>query len=71
MIKILLSNLLQDNGWTQRDLSRKTFIREATISEMCNNRIARINVIHLSRICKALDCSVEDILRYIPDKDEF
>ena len=68
MIKIYLHSILQQRGWTQRDLSKKTAVREATISEMCNNCIARINVIHLSRICEALECEVEDILRYIPDK---
>lgn len=67
MIRIYLLDLLQEKGWTQRKLSKKTSIREATISEMCNNCIARINVQHLNKICEALNCRVEDLIEYLPD----
>ena len=69
MIKIHLYTLLQEKGWTQRELARRTAIREATISEMCNNCIVRVNILHLNKICKELYCKIEDILEYIPDSN--
>lgn len=70
MIKIHLSRLLGERRWTQKDLADKTGIRAATINEIYHELIERINLEHLSKICKALNCEVEDILKYIPDKYE-
>lgn len=71
MIKIYLSNLLEDLDMTQAELSRKTGIRAATINELYNETIVRININHLSKICEVLDCKVEDLLKYIPDEEYY
>lgn len=70
MIKIYLSTILGEYRITQKELSEMTGIRPATINGLYNEYAERINLDHLSKICKALDCSVEDILQYIPD-DEY
>lgn len=70
MIKIYLSTLLGEYRMTQKELSRKTGIRAATICEIYNETIERINLEHLSKICEVLNCDVEDLLQYIPD-DEY
>jgi putative transcriptional regulator len=54
---------------TQAELSQKTGIRAATINEMYHELIERVNLDYLSRICEALDCEVEDILKYVPDDE--
>ncbi len=56
---------------TQAELAKKTGIRPATINEMYNETIERINLSHLSLICKVLECEVEDILQYIPDEEYY
>ena len=68
MIKIHLSKLLGERRWSQAYLSRITGIRPTTISEIYNELIERINVDHLDLICEALDCRVEDLLEYVPNK---
>jgi len=56
----------------QSELSEKTGInRKATIHEMYHELIERVNLDHLSRICKVLDCKVEDILEYVPDPRDY
>ena len=67
VIKIYLSRLLGERRMTQKELSEKTGIRAATVNEMYHEFIERINLEHLSNICKVLDCEVYDILEYIPD----
>ncbi|WP_242850610.1 helix-turn-helix domain-containing protein [Clostridium lundense] len=70
MIKIHLSRILGEKRLTQADLSRKTGIRPNTISEMYNELVERINLDYLDLICETLDCKVEDILEYIPNKNK-
>ncbi len=62
MIRILLSRKLGELRWTQADLAKATGIRPATISNMYNEFIERVNLEHLALICEALECDLTDIL---------
>lgn len=67
MVRIYLSKLLGERRWTQIDLARATGIRPSTINEWYHEIVPRINVEHLEKICEALNCSIPDLLEYIPD----
>ena len=69
MIRILLSTRLGERRWTQADLSRATGIRAATINEMYHELSEKVSLEHLDRICKVLDCKVEDILSFEADNE--
>lgn len=60
--------MLGEKRWTQADLSRKTGIRPNTISELYNELVERVNLEHLDKICEVLECKIEDVLEYIPNK---
>ena len=55
MVKIHLSRLLGEKRWTQKDLADAT-------------GIPRLNVDHIDKICEALDCTITDLLEYIPNE---
>ena len=67
MIRIYLSRLLGERRITQSELAKKTGIRPTTIGEYYHELIERINVDHLDRMCKALNCKLSDLMEYIPD----
>lgn len=67
MIKIHLSKLLGERRWTQLELAQKTGIRPATICEMYNEMIDRVNLEHLDRICEALGCPLHELMEYVPN----
>lgn len=67
MIKIHLSRILGERRWTQAKLSRKTGIRPGTISELYQEVAERVSFDHLDRICEALDCTLPELLEYIPN----
>lgn len=68
MIKILLSQKLGELRWAQADLARATGIRPNTIGEIYNEFATRVNLEHLNLICEALNCSLDEILVYVPDE---
>ena len=67
MIKIHLSRLLGERRISQAELARQTGIRPNTISAIYNERIDRVTLLHLSRICEFLGCRLDELMEYIPD----
>ena len=61
-IRIFLSRKLGELRMTQADLSRKTGIRQNTISDMYHEMCDRVNLDHLDLICEALECDLSEIL---------
>ena len=68
MVKIHLSRLLGEKRWTQKDLAEATGIRPSTINEWYHEFVPRLNVDHIDKICEALDCTITDLLEYIPNE---
>ncbi len=68
MIRIKLSDLLGKHKMTQKNLSKLTKIRPATISKMYYEETKRIDISQIDSICKAFNCEISDLFEYIPDK---
>lgn len=62
MLLIKLSELLNEKGISQRELSRLTGIRHPTINEMCLNKSKYLPVSNLELICNTLECDISDLL---------
>ena len=65
MVKLVLDEYLNKNNITRYQLSQKTEIKFQTIDNYYKNKVVRYDSFILSRICKALDCRIEDILTYV------
>ena len=50
------------------ELSERVGITQANLSILKNNKAKAIRFSTLEAICQALDCSVSDIIEFIPDK---
>lgn len=61
-IIIKLDFMLRKHGYSQQEFSRLIEIRQASISEMCNNQTKRLPLDNLAKICKFFDCEITDIL---------
>ena len=70
MIKIPLSRILGEKRMSQAELARQTGIRPSTISDIYNEMTERLNIEYLDRICEYLDCSITDLIEYIPNKQK-
>lgn len=66
-IKINLNVVLNKRGMTLNELSEKTGVSIANLSNLKNNRVVSVSLSTLGRICKALECQPADILKYEDD----
>lgn len=60
-----------DKYRTERGISKYKIIKNCDVSSgqlnsYCNNKVARIDLSVLARICDYLECNIGDILEYIP-----
>ena len=68
MVKNHLSRILGERRWTQAKLSRETGIRPGTINDLYQGLAERVSLDHLDKICEALDCTLDELLEYIPNQ---
>lgn len=63
-----LWHLLIDRDMKKRELLRLANISTATLAKL--NRGENVNTDILVRICRALNCSLEDIMELLPESNE-
>ena len=68
MIVINLDVMMAKRKMSLNELSDKVGITLANLSIIKNNKAKAIRFSTLDAICQALDCTVADIMEYVPDK---
>ena len=68
MVKFNIKLLrLKNDNMSQKELISLTGIRPSTMSCLENNNALTISVEQINKLCKALNCSVGDLIEYTPD----
>ena len=65
-IKIKLDELLKRKNMSKNKLSHLAEMQRTQINNYCNNRIARLDIDVLARICTVLECEIGDLLEFVP-----
>jgi len=66
-IKFLVSDWLGKKKMTQKELSDLTGIRPATISALYHDKIKRIEVEQLEKLCSVFECQPGDLMTFETD----
>lgn len=69
MILVDLDVMMAKRKMSLGELSEHVGITMANLSVLKNNKAKAIRFSTLDAICKALDCSVSDVLVYVPSED--
>ncbi len=69
MIVFKLDDLIWQHRTTAEDIFQKTGIGKSTISTIRNNKNINISIHTLNKLCKYFNCTISDIMEYIPDKE--
>ena len=68
MVKLTIDKYLKTNSITRYELSKRTEIKFQTIDKYYKNKVVRYDSDVLDRICKALNCSISDLIESDNDK---
>ncbi len=67
MIKVKITELLTQQNQTLYWLSKQTGVRYATIFDLSKNKVSRLSLSVLDRICAVLNCQPGDLIVYVAD----
>ena len=67
MLKNNLSKLMGEKRIKIYELEKLSGVSRSTLTRLYYNRANAINFSTIENLCKALDCSTNEILEYIPD----
>ncbi len=68
-IAIHLESLLAASGLSKNKFCQKAEIQRSQLNGYLNSSITRLDTDVLARICRTLDCSIADLLEYIPPEE--
>lgn len=66
-IRIKLDELLTQSGKTAKEVSAATGIMEGALSEWRNNKITKMDLRTLVKLCRYFNCTLPDLIEYVPD----
>ena len=69
-IRIKLDELIVKAGISKNKLSHKAEMQRTQINNYCNNQITRLDIDVLARICTVLNCTISDLLEFVPPHDK-
>lgn len=67
-IKVHLGRLLGERKLRASEVARKTGINKNTLSSLYHEKISGIRFDTLEKLCKFLNCSIGELIEYVPDE---
>ena len=68
-IILRLDRMMADRKISLNELSEKVGIANVNLSKIKTGKVSAIRFSTLNSICKALDCSIDDVMEFVPDKE--
>ena len=67
MIKITLDSALEQRNVSRYELAKRTGIRYHIIDNYYKNKVIRYDSFVLNKICMALECKIEEVIKFEKD----
>ena len=69
--KITINDVLKSKGISKNKLMNRAEIQRTQLNNYCNQKVQRLDIAFLSRICCVLERDIKYILKYYPPNDNF
>ena len=68
-IRLRLDKILEERKISLSQLSFRAEMQRTQLRNYRDNKIQRLDIDILKRLCYVLDCTLDDLIEYIPPKD--
>lgn len=65
-VKITIDEVLKKKGISKNKLMNRAEMQRTQLNNYCNQKIQRLDLSVISKICYVLKCDISDILKYFP-----
>ena len=59
-----IDQVLEEKKISKNKLEKEAKLQRTQLNSYCNNKVRRIDLQTLAKICYVLDCGIEDIMEY-------
>ena len=67
-VRINLAQIIEEKGISKNKLSQRAEMQRTQLNNYCNNRISRLDIDVLARLCTVLECDISDLLEFVPSE---
>ena len=68
-VELKLKEVMDERGISRNQLAKLIDARFEVVGKWYKGEVEKMDLDILARICYALDCTTEDLIRYIPGKE--
>lgn len=65
-IRVRLAEIMEEKGVSMSQLSYRTEMQRTQLRNYRDNKLQRLDIDILLRLCYVLDCDLHDLIEYIP-----
>lgn len=63
-IEIKIEEYLKTNGVSKNKICQNCALQRTQLNNYCKNKVSRVDLSILAKLCDYLDCSVSDLIEY-------
>ena len=63
-----IDQVLEEKKISKNKLEKEAGLQRTQLNSYCNNKVKRVDLATLAKLCYVLDCGIEDIMEYKIDK---
>lgn len=69
-VRINVAKIIEEKGISKNKLSQRAEMQRTQLNNYCNNKISRLDIDVLGRLCTVLECEISDLLEFVPPEDD-
>lgn len=59
-----INKVLEEKNISKNKLEKEASLQRTQLNSYCNNKVKRLDLATIAKICYVLDCRIEDILEF-------